>query len=638
MANNAPVEILTEILRPLLKHSDAAFSDTSEKTSSGRWRLRGLFLPPRQQSLAAVVILRTTAQAVALERVLKRYPDMGNYILKLRVEGGFGTAMHTILKCATRLRELFISLVISASDNVKGLCSGLPHVNPHSVYLYDRNYNRLGNGFSKNKKVDELFQTVVSLIPNWNNLKVFDFPYFPQDELLISNVGSRVLDARTERLVSALASSQTLETVLLYTGVSVPAYLSQFISIPTLKTLQFRSLRTIPMSNTFQPRPVPVYSRFRKEIEAHPEYSLYAEFPLPEIDVPTKTGSDRGNQDSDFEDVVLLSDFGTNSDDSDDDHSPPPFVKISFPRRDRAVHESDSTQSKVTERKLGLIQDLGKRRGNTITSLIAGGFEPPWNNNRAKPEKLKPLSLTIFADFTALTKLTLHGGDYDPGLTKPSDEFCKTVFPKLESLDLSWATPQMVDLFAALSLPALHTVKGAVSIGFGKAHPDAITWNAFLTLHGSKIRTLDTLPYTGASRVAQLRVQDMSAVEKAQRTQLRIFELCPNLCDVSFRVVTSAPQEGAVVAPEKPHNSLTQMNFDAIQLTKKEEAALRTFFLGLFTGNGDIDSETIENNMFPALREVKFTPIQWPTSESAAAKTPLDDLGGEDGESGGRCC
>ncbi|KAJ7053367.1 hypothetical protein C8F01DRAFT_996851, partial [Mycena amicta] len=288
MANNAPVEILTEILRPLLKHSDAAFSDTSEKPLlavggfevSSYLLVNKAWLRASTPLLYSVVILRTTAQAVALERVLKRYPDMGNYILKLRVEGGFGTAMHTILKCATRLRELFISLVISASDNVKGLCSGLPHVNPHSVYLYDRNYNRLGNGFSKNKKVDELFQTVVSLIPNWNNLKVFDFPYFPQDELLISDVGSRVLHARTERLVFALASSQTLETVLLYTGVSVPAYLSQFISIPTLKTLQFRSLRTIPMSNTLQLRPVPVYSRFRKEIEAHPEYSLYAEFPI----------------------------------------------------------------------------------------------------------------------------------------------------------------------------------------------------------------------------------------------------------------------------------------------------------------------------------------------------------------------
>ncbi|KAJ7051348.1 hypothetical protein C8F01DRAFT_1091551 [Mycena amicta] len=277
MANNAPDEILTEILRPLLKHSDAAFSDTSEKPLlavhgfevSSYLLVNKAWLRASTPLLYSVVILRTTAQAVAVERVLKRYPDIGNYILKLRVEGGFGTAMHTILRCATRLRELFISLVISASDNVKGLCSGLPLVNPHSVYLYDRNYHR--NGFAKNKKVDELLQTVISLIPKWNNLA----PH------LITQAGRRAIDTRAEKLISALVLSQR----------------SRQCCFP--RTLQFR--RGLAAD----------YAWCSKEIEKHPKLLLYAEFPLWE--------RDRGIEDPN-EDAVLIGDFGTNSNQSDDDN------------------------------------------------------------------------------------------------------------------------------------------------------------------------------------------------------------------------------------------------------------------------------------------------------------------------------
>ncbi|KAJ7051347.1 hypothetical protein C8F01DRAFT_1175098 [Mycena amicta] len=357
MANRAPDEILAEILRPLLKHSDAAFSDTSEKPLlavggfevSSYLLVNKAWLRASTPLLYSVVILRTTAQATALERVLKRYPDIGNYILKLRVEGGFGTAMHTILKCATRLRELFISLVIAASDDVAGLCSGLPLVNPHSVYIHDKNYIGRGNGFSRTPKVDKLLRTVVSLIPKWRNLKLFHFPYFPV--YLFGDAVRQVLDPRAEKLVSGLALSQTLETVLLYTGVSVPAYLSQLLSIPTLKTLRFR--RGL------------AYSRYRKQIQNHPELSLYADSPQSEIDATTKAESHRGIQDThgyysdpdSDENVILLHAFAPNPANSDD-------------------------HSTVTEDNLELIQDLGKRCGNTLKSLSAGGAMLYYNNRK----------------------------------------------------------------------------------------------------------------------------------------------------------------------------------------------------------------------------------------------------------------
>ncbi|KAJ7354342.1 hypothetical protein DFH08DRAFT_641056, partial [Mycena albidolilacea] len=142
-ANRVPDEIVSEILTPLLKHSDEMFCDLSEKPlldpdhSALRYLICKLWLRVSTPLLYNVVILRTTAQAEALQVALKSIKDLGLFVKKLCIESGFGNAMHTILQCAPNISNLYLTLYIGGLDNVKGLCSGLSLINPRCVIVVD---------------------------------------------------------------------------------------------------------------------------------------------------------------------------------------------------------------------------------------------------------------------------------------------------------------------------------------------------------------------------------------------------------------------------------------------------------------------------------------------------------------------
>jgi hypothetical protein len=99
-ANRIPDEIVSEILSLLLKHSDEVFCDQSEKPlldpdhSASRYLfVCKSWLRVSTPLLYSVVILRTTAQAEALQSVLKTNKEFEPFIQKLRVECGFGNAL-----------------------------------------------------------------------------------------------------------------------------------------------------------------------------------------------------------------------------------------------------------------------------------------------------------------------------------------------------------------------------------------------------------------------------------------------------------------------------------------------------------------------------------------------------------------
>ncbi|KAJ7223491.1 hypothetical protein GGX14DRAFT_658293 [Mycena pura] len=264
-AGRVPDEIVSEILTPLLKHADEAFSDTSEKpflapgySSSSYLLVCKAWLRVSTPLLYKVVILRTTSQALALAKVLKSYPEFGSFIRKLRVEGGFGAAMGSILKCATNLTEIFLTLVIHGSDNVNGLCSGLSLINPRHVILVDRADSYTNRGVKQNKNVEQLLQALTELI---FEKKTVDFPYWHPYHL------SSVLDVRATALASALAKSRSLETLIVYAGGEFPQYLLRIIESPSFKSLEFKSSRRhFGMNMSFI-------------LEKHPKLKSVAKFP-----------------------------------------------------------------------------------------------------------------------------------------------------------------------------------------------------------------------------------------------------------------------------------------------------------------------------------------------------------------------
>jgi hypothetical protein len=172
-ANQVPDEILSQILTPLLEHPDEVFRDQSAKplldpgfSSSSYLLVCKAWLRMSTPLLYKTVVLRTTAQAEALLAVLTCNRQFGLFIAKLRVEAGFPSAIHTILKFAPKITDLYLTLYIWASDDVGGLCSGLSLINPRRVIFHDA----VPNTPKKNKQTEQLFSALLELVPKWDKL------------------------------------------------------------------------------------------------------------------------------------------------------------------------------------------------------------------------------------------------------------------------------------------------------------------------------------------------------------------------------------------------------------------------------------------------------------------------------------
>ncbi|KAJ7660840.1 hypothetical protein DFH06DRAFT_380688 [Mycena polygramma] len=249
-ANRVPDELISEILTPLLKHSDEVFSDRSEKalldpgySSSTYLLVCKAWFRVATPLLYNVVILRTTPQAESLRDLLKSHPEVGPFIKKLRVEGGFGNAMHTILHSAPNVTDLFLTLFIWGSDSVRGLASGLPLINPRRVIVVD--VGAKSRTPKKNKQVNQLLQTLVACIPKWDNLRSFDHPYIVEDSL------HPTCAERSEALISALGRSSSIETLIVRTGFlqSVSDGFRQISQVPSMKSLQLVNMMDIVYSD-----------------------------------------------------------------------------------------------------------------------------------------------------------------------------------------------------------------------------------------------------------------------------------------------------------------------------------------------------------------------------------------------------
>jgi hypothetical protein len=169
-----PDEIISEILSlSAIKISDDAFSDTQEispfasysHTTSAFLLVCKDWLRVATPLLYNVVIIRSKAQAQALEAALKSNKDLGAFIKKLRVEGGYGLPMKTILKASPNITDLFLSLAIWSSDGVSGLCQSLHLIDPVRLILYDSDLEPRDN-----KQNLQLVGKVAACIQFWKRL------------------------------------------------------------------------------------------------------------------------------------------------------------------------------------------------------------------------------------------------------------------------------------------------------------------------------------------------------------------------------------------------------------------------------------------------------------------------------------
>ncbi|KAG6915688.1 hypothetical protein DXG01_010416 [Tephrocybe rancida] len=187
-----PDEIIKEILAPALHVSDEDFSSTSDVSSfnnstestSAYLAVCKSWLRVATPLLYNVVVIRSKAQAKALEKVLKGNKLLGTFIRKLRVEGGYGDPVFRIFRFATNVKDLWLTLKYTTNESVTGLCKGLPRMNPRRVIFCDPDYLEVWGSFGSkdnwNKPVRDLLQVLPVCFRLWKSLslqKVLEIPY-----------------------------------------------------------------------------------------------------------------------------------------------------------------------------------------------------------------------------------------------------------------------------------------------------------------------------------------------------------------------------------------------------------------------------------------------------------------------------
>jgi hypothetical protein len=174
MASELPDEMLHEILLPIFSVSDDKFASTEEQSlfssvfqsSSEMLLVCKRWLRVAYPIFYRTAVIRSSGQAQALADTLKADKDLGKYIKKLRLEGGYGAAIHTILTLAPNITDLYLSLVIWSDDSVSGLCRSLAAINPSRVILYD-----VPSETAKfNAKACQLARKLCECISCWSNL------------------------------------------------------------------------------------------------------------------------------------------------------------------------------------------------------------------------------------------------------------------------------------------------------------------------------------------------------------------------------------------------------------------------------------------------------------------------------------
>jgi hypothetical protein len=173
MASKLPDEMLHDILLPVFTVPDDKFASTAKESpfssvsqsSSGMLLVCKRWLRVAYPIFYRTAVVRSSGQALALADTLKANKDLGKYIRKLRLEGGYGAAIHVILTSAPNITDLYLSLFIWSDDSVSGLCRSLTAINPSRVILHDKPLD-----CKSNAKARQLALKVCECIRSWSNL------------------------------------------------------------------------------------------------------------------------------------------------------------------------------------------------------------------------------------------------------------------------------------------------------------------------------------------------------------------------------------------------------------------------------------------------------------------------------------
>ncbi|KAJ7718664.1 hypothetical protein B0H16DRAFT_1475506 [Mycena metata] len=246
MSENLPDEIISEILSPTLKHFIRITFRLFSSSSSSTLLVCKSWLRVATPLLYSFVIIRSKAQANALQLTLQTNPQLGNFVKHLRVENGYGMTMHHILAQTPNIVHIVLSLRIQ--DSSAGLVKGLPLINPTTLSIIDET-----EFFLKNQAVMKVVATIESCTKKWKNLTNVHFPY-------TGPLGIR------GSLCIALCACPTVQVV------SWPIY-NRYVAPSIVQLSQYPNLKVVKIR--VKPESKPTHRRF-----------LLPESPTPEVKDP----------------------------------------------------------------------------------------------------------------------------------------------------------------------------------------------------------------------------------------------------------------------------------------------------------------------------------------------------------------
>lgn len=183
------------------------------------------------------VTLRSEAQARALALTLRQYKgDIGGFVKKIRIEGGFGIWVREILKHISEVADLWLSMVLESEDVIGGYFIGFTHINPRRLVVYDEP----SQGVDTRKL--ELTNALCEAIQfHWTSLRTIHL----RENSSIDEFG---MWSRFRRISEALqAGGQTISCFCIDQTLHMPEALVEFINSPSVVEVHISSLVPRPL-------------------------------------------------------------------------------------------------------------------------------------------------------------------------------------------------------------------------------------------------------------------------------------------------------------------------------------------------------------------------------------------------------
>lgn len=147
-------ELLKEILSPPLRVPDDMFANTDPFSpfSKAMFSAADVLLVCKRwmrvgtPALYETVIIRSSAQAQALQMALASNPYFGRFVKKLRLEGAYGAFITpNMIECMGRVTDFCFTLSVFSADKLGGLAKALKTFNPKRLVLALHDPDRDGN-------------------------------------------------------------------------------------------------------------------------------------------------------------------------------------------------------------------------------------------------------------------------------------------------------------------------------------------------------------------------------------------------------------------------------------------------------------------------------------------------------------